>query len=530
MTYDVAWKWSTRLERAVMLLVCRLMKRGTEVDITRVAPLAFIAIVGIQVHLHLYSSTQIFLTSIFPICPICPICPNGLDVASALRGGYRGRRFGAAHYPLWRDSCPVYVAPRACRSKRRRAPRALLYTSFADLVPTSGNLLSPRAAKEVSRLCVRMFLPALLIYKIGDNLQQDTGVRYVPILIWSITYTLLSLAIGTVACRVFKAPSWVKLACCFNNTTSLPLLLVQSLGATGILNSIIPDGDSSSAALDRAESYFLVSAMVSNSLTFALGPRLLRPSEEDAPDEDGDKGEAEAEEDEDADAMERGPDGIIDEETSLLPQRLVRHTNHMERRGYRGTLAWMDGLPPWLQTFLDFAFQFANAPLLGALVGSAIGLTPPLHRLFFNDSNEGGYFNAWLTVAIKNIGDLFASTQIIVVGVKLSQSLRKMKAGEDSGVVPKTSLAFITFIRFLFWPLVSIPFIWVLATKTNLLNEDPILWFVLMLMPTGPPAMILVALTDVVKSPEEEKMAIAKLLTVSCLGLCRRSGADMIAD
>jgi len=51
-----------------------------------------------------------------------------------------------------------------------------------------------------------------------------------------------------------------------------------------------------------------------------------------------------------------------------------------------------------------------------------------------------------------------------------------------------------------------------------------------MSMPTGPPAMILVALTDVVKSPEEEKMAIAKLLTVSCLGLCRRSGADMIAD
>jgi hypothetical protein len=361
-----------------------------------------------------------------------------------------------------------------------------------------------------------MFLPALLIYKIGDNLTRETGVRYVPILLWSITYTLLSLAIGAVACRFFKAPSWVKLACCFNNTTSLPLLLVQSLGATGILNSIILDGDSSSAALDRAESYFLVSAMVSNSLTFALGPRLLRPSEEDAPDEDGDKGgEDEEDGDEDADAMERGPDGIIDEETTLLPQRLVRLTNHMERQGYRGTLVWMDRLPVWLQSFLDFAFQFANAPLLGALVGAVIGLTPPLQRLFFNDSNEGGYFNAWLTTAVKNIGDLFASTQIIVVGVKLSQSLRKMRAGEDSGVVPKASLAFITFIRFIFWPLVSIPFIWLLATKTNLLNGDPILWFVLMLMPTGPPAMILVALTDVVKSPEEEKMAIAKLLTVS---------------
>jgi nitrate reductase NapE component len=36
-----------------------------------------------------------------------------------------------------------------------------------------------------------------------------------------------------------------------------------------------------------------------------------------------------------------------------------------------------------------------------------------------------------------------------------------------------------------------------------------------MLMPTGPPAMILVALSDVNGSPEKQKMAIAKFLTVS---------------
>lgn len=385
-----------------------------------------------------------------------------------------------------------------------------------------------------------MFLPALLIYKIGDNLKQDTGVRYIPIIsktafepgklvsnadlaVWSVTYTLISLAIGSVACRLLKAPSWLKLACCFNNTTSLPLLLVQSLSTTGILDSIIPDGESSAAALDRAESYFLVSAMVSNSLTFALGPRLLRPNDEDAPDDDDDDDDdGKDNDDSEADgdgtnggAMDRGAEGIIDEETTLLPQSLVRSANHMERKAYRVTLAWMDGLPSWLQIFLDFAFQFANAPLLGAIVGAIIGLIPPLHRLFFNDSNSGGYLHAWLTTAIKNIGDLFASTQIIVVGVKLSQSLRKMKAGKDSGAVPKTSLAFITFFRFVFWPLVSIPFIWLLATKTKILNGDPLLWLVMMLMPVGPSAMILVALTDVVRSPEQEKMAIAKLLTVS---------------
>jgi len=63
---------------------------------------------------------------------------------------------------------------------------------------------------------------------------------------------------------------------------------------------------------------------------------------------------------------------------------------------------------------------------------------------------------------------------------------------------------------------ISIPIIYALATKTKLLADDPMLWFAMMLMPTGPPAMILVALSDVNGSPEKEKMAIAKFLTVRC--------------
>jgi predicted permease len=59
---------------------------------------------------------------------------------------------------------------------------SVLLTIVLGVIAAQCNLLSVNAAKEVSRLCVRMFLPALLIYKIGSNLHQDTGVRYVPIL------------------------------------------------------------------------------------------------------------------------------------------------------------------------------------------------------------------------------------------------------------------------------------------------------------------------------------------------------------
>ncbi len=62
---------------------------------------------------------------------------------------------------------------------------------------------------------------------------------------------------------------------------------------------------------------------------------------------------------------------------------------------------------------------------------------------------------------------------------------------------------------------VSIAVIFILASKTNLLDDDPTLWFVLMLLPTGPPATKLTALADVSGADENEKMAIAKFVTIS---------------
>ena len=60
----------------------------------------------------------------------------------------------------------------------------------------------------------------------------------------------------------------------------------------------------------------------------------------------------------------------------------------------------------------------------------------------------------------------------------------------------------------------SIPLIWSLAKYTTVLNNDPALWFSMMLMPVGPPAMKLLALADVNDVEEEIGMSIARLLTV----------------
>ncbi|KAF2401248.1 hypothetical protein EJ06DRAFT_529380 [Trichodelitschia bisporula] len=381
-------------------------------------------------------------------------------------------------------------------------------------------LIDERSATEIGKTCVKLFLPALMATNLGGELHLSTVMRYVPIFIWAIAYNLISLALGVVSTRIFDLPEWVTPAITFNNTTSLPLLLVQALEATGILKGLLMSADdTTSAAVERAKSYFLVSSMVSNVLTFAIGPRLLSEYSEHP----GDKPNDEEFEGTDAgDGSSIGSDVDPDENTSLLPDPVVRSGKRTARKGRD----YFAALPPWMQTTLSVAYSFCNAPLLGAAVGTLIGLVPALHRAFFAETFDGGIFNAWLTKGVQNVGDLFASLQAVAVGVKLAAAHARARKGEASGHVPWKSMAFVTAVRFVVWPAIAVPLFWALAGKTNILGNDPVQWFCLMLMAAGPSAMQIAALADVKGCGEGEKLSIARFLTMSyaispliCLGV-----------
>lgn len=47
------------------------------------------------------------------------------------------------------------------------------------------------------------------------------------------------------------------------------------------------------------------------------------------------------------------------------------------------------------------------------------------------------------------------------------------------------------------------------------MRSDPILWFSLMLMPAGPPALVISGLAELARVSQAEKMAVAKTLMVS---------------
>jgi hypothetical protein len=259
--------------------------------------------------------------------------------------------------------------------------------------------------------------------------------------------------------------------------------------------------------------------MISNSLTFALGPKFLDcPDDIEAPDSDDNTPKDPLNSAQDASALEDQQEAAVhaNEETSLLlPHRAARDATTYQYHLIARCQTAFASLPTCIQKTLSFLSMFLNPPFIGTCLGALIGLVPALHTLFFASQQNGGYLNAWLTASLKNVGDLFAALQVIVVGIKLSASLLKWKKGEASGRMPWGPWATVTFVRFVLWPAISIPLIYAFATKTGVLDEEPMLWFAMMLMPVGPPALSITAMADVSGADETQKLSIAKFLTVS---------------
>ena len=380
-----------------------------------------------------------------------------------------------------------------------------------------------------------LFLPALLFVKIGSELHAGSASRYLVVLIWALIAHLVSFLIGVFAHLVFGMPDWITAAIMFNNTTSYPLLLIQSLEDTGILNLLISPDEGIHDAIERAKSYFLVFATISSCLTFAVGPRLI--DSEHAPDVPDAKDDDDNDEDREGGAENEIGDQPTDR-TLLLDVNTARRRSsmpsvsffpsarkpstipkpaHFERRpstviiSKRRWNTFNDRARWWLLFFYDFL----NAPLGGAVLGAIIGLVPVLHRAFFSPTNSGGIFTAWLTASLSNIGSVFVPLPVVIAGVSLYLSAQRPKSENVQAVTPWSTVIFVLVVRFLLWPVLSIGVIYLLAIKTDILGNDPMLWFAMMLMPTGPPAMKLITMVEVSDADEEDEHKIARLLTVN---------------
>lgn len=63
-----------------------------------------------------------------------------------------------------------------------QASLSVLLTIGYGVIAAQYGLLKGSSAKDISKICVKMFLPALLITNVGSQLHADTAMRYVPVL------------------------------------------------------------------------------------------------------------------------------------------------------------------------------------------------------------------------------------------------------------------------------------------------------------------------------------------------------------
>lgn len=199
-------------------------------------------------------------------------------------------------------------------------------------------------------------------------------------------------------------------------------------------------------AIERAQSYFLVCAVVSKTIGYIVGPKMLHQQDEDP--------YLDHEEDEPEEEHEPRAQEQVDEETSLLPERaqVARHKVGRSMKSWGGYISSF--FPTSVKKELMAAFESpsADVTIICALTGAVIGLVPPLHKAFFNHYMEGGILNAWLTSSIKNIGMLFTTLQIFIVGCKLGVSFERMRASSDSGKIPAMAIVVIFLVRLILWP------------------------------------------------------------------------------
>ncbi|KAI0661370.1 auxin efflux carrier [Cubamyces menziesii] len=382
---------------------------------------------------------------------------------------------------------------------------SVLITLLAGYIMARRGYLDHKTVQNISKLCTTLFLPCLIVEEMGPQLTASKLRDVWVIPLWGLFSTVLAHGIGWVGKRFMKLPYWTIAACGRPNSNALPLLLLQSLEHTGVLDTLSQSGESTSETLDRAKSLILLNAIVQQTFTFQFTPSIMARDDSNPKDQDP----------ESQNRLRPGPGRLIpivqDQERVGLLDDTDHDSDDSERttaEGYRHALddiadqpniRWPERLRP-LEKPLKKVWTGMSPPLIGAILALIIGITPALHRLIL--SEDGALYTS-ITQAVVNLGELFVVLQTFTVGAELA-------------IVPSTrpgmlATSWVLFVRFLVMPAIALLFVLASAGR-GLYVDDRLVWFLLILIPAGPSAMLLVSVAELV---DISQGAIAGYLTVA---------------
>ncbi|KAI0341980.1 hypothetical protein BDW22DRAFT_1358095 [Trametopsis cervina] len=383
---------------------------------------------------------------------------------------------------------------------------SVLLTLFAGYCAARLRLLDHNTVHRLSKICSSLFLPCLIVEQMGPELTAANLAKLWIIPAWGLVSTAVAHLLGWLGQAVFKTPYWVIVASGRPNTSALPLLLLQSLETTGVLKSLAAPGADTAKVLARAKSYILLNVVVQQTITFQLAPSVLRM--DDGKHADEEQGPATLA------PVPRKPSGSLDpgvqdeEHVGLLADHDGHSYGTSQASDFPSALAPIADQPDihwpqriqFLESPLKRIYASMSPPLIAAIIALILGLIPALNYAFF-DKDSALY--STLTQSVENLGELFVALQMFTVGAQLAlvPEVRPEYAGTTYAML----------VRFLVMPGLSLLFVWGTAGR-GWYVDDKLVWFLLVLIPSGPSAMLLANVAEIV---DVDQGPIASYLTFS---------------
>jgi predicted permease len=282
------------------------------------------------------------------------------------------------------------------------------------------------------------------------------------ITLWAVpafyfAYLCIGFVIAMITGKICKfdwyACKFVAAGVIFQNTTSLPIALIQSIASTRAITLLMKEDDTPAVAASRGISFILIASLLSNLFRYSIGTWLLDASNHKHSNE-----------------SDREDDDVTD--TTPLLSEIPHHHN------IRGM-----AVGGWHR-----AQEIFNPPLLAAIVALTVGIIPPLKNLFFS---EQGVFYSSLTATIRQLGQACIPMVMITLGAELYTLPRNTSAST------KEMVTAIILLKMLVMPIIGGAAV---LSLRQWVTDDPMLLFVLILLaasPTGKSCSFMVRMSNI---------------------------------
>jgi auxin efflux carrier family protein len=308
--------------------------------------------------------------------------------------------------------------------------------------------LNDKTQKGLQKLTINVLTPALLFANVGAQIDLQKLITLWAVPAFYVGYLCIGFIIAMMAGKICKfdwaASKFVAAGVIFQNTTSLPIALIQSIASTKAITLLMREDDTPGVATSRGISFILIASLLSNLFRYSVGTWLFNdPNPKQINESDNE-------------------DGELPDTTPLL-------TSTPRRRQITGM-----AVSGWHR-----AREIFNPPLLAAIVSLIVGITPPLKHLFFS---QDGVFYSSLTATIRQLGQACIPMVMITLGAELYTLPR------DTSSSTKEMVTAIIILKMLVMPILGGAAV---LSLRQWVTDDPMLLFILILLAASPTGMIL---------------------------------------